>query len=213
MAKSKNLIFLEAIKTAFVPAFTKIIEELKDGIIGEIKEVRSTFTKLVEDKNSREWNTIYGGATNELASYSLLLAQKLLPQASSTTFYDNVDNSVDAANTIISTHHDGSLSISTVGIGMKSEGCAVVSGTKGYLYIPAPWWLTKDFYIRYEDPNKEVSFHYNFEGDGLRYEISEFISLIHRNQIESMRLTYKDMIEINKVISAYNKYRINKDFQ
>jgi len=213
IAKSKNLVFLEAMKTAFFPAFTKLIEELQNGAIGDIKEVRATFTKLVDDKNSREWQETYGGATNELASYPLLLAQKVLPQIKTTNFYDNIKNGLDSSNMIISTHKDGSFSIATVGIGLKSEGCAVISGTKGYVYIPAPWWLTKDFYFRFEDPNKEFSFHYNFEGDGLRYEISEFISLIKRGKIESTRLLFEDMIEINKVISSYNKYRTNKDSQ
>ena len=33
----------------------------------------------------------------------------------------------------------------TLGIGVKTEGNLVISGTKGYIYVPAPWWLT-DFF-------------------------------------------------------------------
>ena len=39
-----------------------------------------------------------------------------------------------------------------LGNGVKAEGDLIVSGTKGYIYVPAPWWKTEYFEIRYEDP-------------------------------------------------------------
>ncbi len=205
LARKNNLILIEAIKTAFTPAFVQLQEEISNGAIGEIKEVRATFTKLIDDKDAREWQTPYGGATNELGSYPLLLAQKILGPAKKVVFYDQIENGVDLANRIICTHKNGAISISTVGIGAKSEGCAIISGTKGYIYIPAPWWLTRDFYIRYEDPTKQLSYHYDFQGDGIRYEISEFCTRIKRGKKKSSRLKWKDMVEINRIISKYNK--------
>jgi len=203
LARSKNLIYLEAIKTAYLPAFSKLLDEIKDGIIGEVREVRATFTKLIEDKKSREWQSPYGGATNELASYPLLLAVKVLGKSMKINYFEHKEEDIDFANTIVCMHEDNCISISTVGIGIKSEGCAIISGTKGYIYIPAPWWLTKEFFIKFEDVNKTYKFHYEFEGDGLRYEISEFKSLIQRDQVESTLLTFKDMQNINKIISEY----------
>lgn len=210
IAKKKKLILLEAIKTSFFPAFTKVLEEIKNGKIGEVKEVRSTFTKIVEDKTAREWEAPYGGATNELGSYPLLLAQKVLGESKKITFYDQIENNVDLANRIVCTHANDAISISTVAIGAKAEGSAVISGTKGYIYIPAPWWLTKDFFIRYEDPNIKASYHYDVEGDGIRYEIAEFATRIKRNKKKSPRLQPKDMLAINKIISKYNAKR-NKE--
>ena len=212
LAKKNNLILLEAIKTSYFPAFTKLLEVLKEGKIGEIKEVRSTFTKLVTDKSAREWQAPYGGATYELASYPLLLAQKVLGEAKKITFYDQIDKDtdVDLTNRIVCTHKNNAISISTVGIGAKAEGSAVISGTEGYIYIPAPWWLTKDFFIRYEDPNIKASYHYDVEGDGIRYEIAEFATRIKRNKKKSPRLQPKDMLAINKVISKYYAKRNRK---
>ena len=37
---------------------------------------------------------------------------------------------------------------------VKSKGELIISGTKGYVYVPAPWWKTNYFEIRYEDQNK-----------------------------------------------------------
>ena len=33
----------------------------------------------------------------------------------------------------------------------------MISGTKGYAYVPAPWWKTDYFELRYEDQNKKTN--------------------------------------------------------
>ncbi|MCL4112243.1 UNVERIFIED_CONTAM: hypothetical protein GTU68_022737 [Idotea baltica] len=212
IAKERDLILLEAIKTAFFPAFGKVLEEVKKGKIGDVKEVRSTFTKLIGDTSCREWTPPHGGATNELASYPLLLARKILGKSKSIHFYDQLEYGVDLANKIVCRHKNDAVSISSVAIGSKAEGSAVISGTDGYIYIPAPWWLTKEFYIRYEDPNNEHSYHYDVSEGGIKYEISEFISCIQRKKNKSKRLTPKDMLSINKIIAKYNEKKCNKTF-
>lgn len=205
IAHEKELILLEAIKTAFAPAFTKLLEELNNGLIGEVKEVRATFTKLPTDNSLREMQAPFGGATYELSSYPLLLAQKVLGESKEIHFFDQMKNGIDISNRIVCTHTNDTISISTVGLGVKSEGSAVISGTKGYVYIKAPWWLTKDFDVRFEDTHKEFSFHYDFEGDGLRYEIAEFSSMIRRGKFVSDKYSTDDMYQINKIISSYKK--------
>lgn len=40
-----------------------------------------------------------------------------------------------------------------LGLGVKTEGDLVISGTKGYAYVSAPWWKTDYFELRYEDIN------------------------------------------------------------
>ena len=64
------------------------------------------------------------------------------------------------------------------GYGVKSEGSLVVSGTKAYIYVPAPWWKTEYFEIRYEDLNQNKRYFYKIEGEGIRYEIAEFLKLV-----------------------------------
>lgn len=62
----------------------------------------------------------------------------------------------------------------TVGIGVRSEGELVVAGTKRYLYVPASWWLTSSFELRFEDPAAKQTFTVPMKGDGLRYELAEY---------------------------------------
>lgn len=209
LAQQKQLVFMEGIKTAYAPCFIKLLEELQGGIIGEIKEVRSTFSKLILDKTAREWSHPLGGATNELASYTQLICTKVLGVSNKINFYTSLSHHVDSSNIIISEYDNDKIAISTVAIGRKSDGSAIISGTQGYIFVPAPWWLTKEFFVKFEDPNKELTYHYEFEGDGLRYEISEFISCINRKQYESKLLTHAEMLEINKTLSLFNQKRDN----
>ena len=69
-----------------------------------------------------------------------------------------------------------------VGKNVKSEGELIISGTRGYIYVPAPWWKTDYFEIRYENQSDNRRFFYQLDGEGIRYEIVEFIKSIERKQ-------------------------------
>ena len=202
LAKKKNKLLLMAIKTAFAPAFNQMLSEVDK--IGIIKEVRSTFTSLYKERGFPK-RYLKNGATSLLMSYPALLVQKVAGVAKEIVYFDQKKEEYDISNRAVSRHKNDIIGISTVGIEMKSDGHAIISGDKGYIYIPAPWWLTKEFFIKFEDPDKDIHFEYQFEGDGLRYMIAEFVSLIRRKKIESKRLTVQDMIEMNKFISDYYK--------
>lgn len=61
-----------------------------------------------------------------------------------------------------------------MGKGVKSEGELIISGTNGYIYIPAPWWKTDYFEIRYENTSENKRYFYQLEGEGIRYELIAF---------------------------------------
>lgn len=50
--------------------------------------------------------------------------------------------------------YDHAVASFQVGLGVKTEGSMTIAGTKGYVYVPAPWWKTDYFEVRYEDQNK-----------------------------------------------------------
>ena len=119
-------------------------------------------------------------------------------------FYSKVENGVDIY-TKVNIEYPHATSSATLGIGVKTEGNLVVSGTKGYVYVPAPWWLTDYFEIRYEDQTKNKKFFYSYDGDGLRYEIQEFMSMIVNNRKSSYKLRRSESIAIAKIIEKFNQ--------
>ena len=209
LAKKEKVLLLSALKTAFLPAFNQLLSELDKGLIGDIKEVRATRTSLYKEKDYPD-TFMAQGATNILSSYPSLLVNKILGKSKDITFFDQGTEGYDVSNLIISKHKGGAIGISNVATGIKSEGDAVISGTKGYVYIPSPWWLTKQFHVRFEDENKSQTFNYEFDGCGLRYMIAEFASLIQRGECKSEMLSPKDIISINRVLLEYNERKFKE---
>ena len=209
LAKKEKVLLLSALKTAFLPAFNQLLTELEKGIIGDIKEVRATRTSLYKEKDYPD-TFMAQGATNILSSYPSLLVNKILGESKDITFFDQGTEGYDVSNLIISKHKGGAIGISNVATGIKSEGDAVISGTKGYVYIPSPWWLTKKFHVRFEDEHKSQTFSYEFDGGGLRYMIAEFASLIQRGIRKSKMLSPKDMLRINRVLLEYNERKLKE---
>ena len=107
--------------------------------------------------------------------------------------------------TKINLSYPHATSSATLGIGVKTEGNMVISGTKGYVYVPAPWWLTDFFEVRYEDQTKNKKYFYSYDGDGLRYEIQEFISMIVNHRRSSYKLRHEESIAIVEIIEKYNR--------
>lgn len=104
-------------------------------------------------------------------------------------------------------HFEHAVCSFQVGLGVKTEGNLVISGTKGYVYVPAPWWKTDYFELRYEDQNKNQKFFYKWDGAGLRYEIQEFISCILNRRFSSARLRRRESICMAEIMQAFAEHR------
>lgn len=208
IAKDKNLVFLEAIKTAFSPGFNRMIAIAKSGLIGHITNVDATFTKLYDNENLREFSKEQaGGSVTELATYPLLAIVKLLgTEINSVNSYSYYAKDCDVdLFTKINLHFKSAIATLKVGIGVKSEGDLTISGTKGYLYVPAPWWLTEYFEVRFENSKNNKKYYYKFDGDGLRYELAEFVFMINNEKLETHKLTKKESVCIVGVIEDFRK--------
>ena len=99
-----------------------------------------------------------------------------------------------------------------LGLGVKTEGDLVISGTKGYAYVPSPWWKTDYFELRYEDQNQNKKYFYTWSGAGLRYELQEFVSCIVNERPRSSKLSPKESICMAGIMEQFtqqkNFYRI-----
>lgn len=208
IAEDKKLVLLEASKTAFCPAFGHIVTLIKSGIIGDVVDVKTSLSKMVTPPARELDATQAGGAMTEHGSLTLMSIFKLLGTAwNDVSFYSRIENGVDVYTKGVMNFPHATSSF-TLGIGVKTEGNLVVSGTKGYVYVPAPWWLTSYFEVRYENQTKNKKYFYSYDGEGLRYEIQEFMSLIVNNRHRSYKLSSSESVAIAEVIE---KYRNNEN--
>lgn len=203
LAEQKQLVLLEASKTAHCPGFMHLVTLVKSGIIGDVVDVKASLSKMVEPPTRELDASQAGGCVTEHAPLTLLALIKLLGcDIRETAFYSRISDGVDVFTKGVFTFPHATASI-TLGIGVKTEGNLVISGTKGYVYVPAPWWLTDYFEVRYEDQSRNKKFFYSYDGEGLRYEIQEFISMIDNGRLNSYRLTRRESVAIAKVIETY----------
>lgn len=208
LAKEKNLILLEAVKTAYCPGFQQLINVAQSGKIGEIRDVEATFTRLA-DPNSRERNDAkFGGSFLEFGSYTLLPIFKLLGTDYRDVHFRTMkdDNGVDIY-TKVYLDYEHAVATAKNGVAVKSEGQLVISGTKGYILAESPWWLTKKFVVRYENPNQIETYEPAFQGDGLRYEISEFISQINGYAKKGYKLTEEEAVAMAEITEKYMEFK------
>ena len=205
-AKTRNVVLMEGLKTAYTPAFSKLIAMARSGKIGQIFNVEANFTQVLGSALDNQVR-IAGGSILSLASYPLLAIFKLL--GADYKKLEFISHNVDGIDVLskINFLYDNAMASATVAINAKAEGDLVISGSKGYIYVPAPWWKTEYFELRFEDINLNQKYFYKFEGEGLRYEIVEFLSCIRQNR-ESFMLSQQDILEEVKVLE---KYVLNQD--
>ncbi|MFT4218678.1 MAG: Gfo/Idh/MocA family oxidoreductase [Micropruina sp.] len=200
LAAKHEVVLLEAVKTAFAPGFQRMVAVARSGSIGQVRSVDATFTKLVA--SGRELHGDDGGSISELATYPLLAVVKLL----GTDFTDVATRSLrpDGSEVEVFSRIDidfpSGIASARTGIGVKAEGELIVAGSAGYVYVPAPWWLTEYFETRFEDQSKNKKYYYKFDGDGLRYELAEFAFMIRNHTPESFKLRAAESIAIAEII-------------
>lgn len=182
IAESNNCILMDSIKTAYSLAYYRLCLLAKSGIIGKIISVDATCTSLynVEIDNdgmlANIWNSVCAwGPTALLPVFQLLGTDYSSKTIATHLLREDLDYDTFTKISLIYPHAVASIK---VGQGVKSEGELIISGTKGYIYVPAPWWKTDYFEVRYENPADNKRHFYPLEGEGIRYELVSFLKSI-----------------------------------
>lgn len=181
LADSKGCILMEAIKTAYNTAFSRLVLLAKSGKIGNIISVDATCTSLKDLKTSEienltVWNSAFDWGPTAMLPVFEILGTNFKSKRIVSHFIDKKRNFDDF--TKIDFVYENAVASVKVGLGMKSEGELIISGTKGYIYVPAPWWKTDYFELRYENSSDNRRYFYQLEGEGIRYELVAFVRAI-----------------------------------
>lgn len=206
LADKKQLILMEAMKTAYSTAFNRLQLLIKGGRIGKVVSIDATCTSMrdieecSDDVLAIKWNSMFAwGPTSLLPIFQLLGTN--YKDCKITSHFADENGKYDIFSKIDLTYQDAVATVK-VGQGVKSEGEMVVSGTKGYVYVPAPWWKTDYFEIRYEDTSKNKRYFYQLDGEGIRYEIVAFVKAIET----SRDMSYIDRAVVETISGIMEKF-------
>ena len=189
LAKEKNLVLTDAIKTAYSTAYSRLLVVAKSGRIGDIVSVDSVCTSLSDgaampdaDLTNKQNSICAWGPTALLPIFQLLgtncrsksIVTKLLDEELNFDGFTKIDFVFDQA-----------VASAKIAKAAKAEGELIITGTKGYIYVPAPWWKTDYFEVRFENQTENKRYFYQLDGEGIRYEIVLFAKAIASDQKNS----------------------------
>ena len=206
-----QLVYMEALKTAYCPGYKALIKIAESGRIGRIVEVEAAFSRLTP-LNTREYkDDDCNGSFLEFGSYTLLPVLTLLGcEYDDVTFRTvRAQNGVDAYTKAFIEYKDEYIdktAIVKTGLGAKTEGQLVVTGTNGYILAKSPWWLTKEFEVRYENPGKIERYRFGYEGTGLCYEVREFVHRIKNNDKKTVDISDNISIAMAGVMERFTDW-------
>ena len=214
LARQRGCVLMDAIKTAYSTAYERLLLMLKGGIVGNVVSVDATCTSLkqipTDDPSyfEKNVNSISAWGPTAMLPIFQLLGTSYREKHTVAAFADG-DKTFDYYTKIDFVYDNATASIK-VGKGIKSEGELIVSGTKGYIYVPAPWWKTDYFEVRYENPEENRRCFYQLNGEGIRYQIVAFLKSIENNST-AVQSNISEQItrRISTVIEDFNN---RKDF-
>jgi choline-phosphate cytidylyltransferase len=211
LAREKGLVLFDSLKTAYSTAYYHLLLLTKSGAIGDVVSIDSTSTSLCNvqryDDLNDEWPSICSwGPTDMLPVFQILGCK--YKDARFSSKYGDQKLTFDVF-TKIDFNYPHATATTKSGIGIKSEGDLVVSGTKGYIYVPAPWWKTDYFEIRYENQADNKKVFYQLDDEGIPYEILSFIRSIVKG-VDYSYISDDISLAFVKVIERFvNKKEVN----
>lgn len=210
MAKEKGLVLMDAIRTAYSTAYYRMLLLIKSGRIGKVVSVDASCSSLRDADLTKEqlgavWNSITSWGPNAMLPVFQILGtdykQKMIMSR-----IENEEVKYDSFSKVAFVYPNAVASIK-VAKGVKTEGELVISGTTGYIYVPAPWWKTDYFEIRREDPALNKRYFYQLDGEGTRYEIVSFLKAVQGGQ----RYAYINDAVSKAMVQVVEDYFSGKD--
>lgn len=201
IAMEKHLTLLETSPIAYLPALERLIAVAQNGKIGRI---------CLVSVNYMEQKQHISVPASALARTPLLPVVKLLGLGDISLVEQKHVLHVHVSDPILTRvdlSFSGALSTIHIGKGTVLHEDLVIAGTKGYVYVAAPWWQMTSFEVRltepnFEDSNTKQTFQVPTRDGGYRYDIAEFARAINAHSADSHRFSRHDACTIDRCVET-----------
>lgn len=207
LARAKKLFCMEAMWMRFNPSTLKLVELLRDGAIGEVKNFKAdfcTFMPLYQAK-SFPWNRMYsprlaGGALLDLGVYPITLARMVLGQEPSriSSAAKMTLTGVDRWSEYIFNYKNGARAEMETTFREVKPRDAVVTGTKGIIRMPHFPGADRLMVTRTGRAPETIE----CEPPGFEYEIRETHRCLREGLTESPLAPLDETLEIMRTMAA-----------
>lgn len=203
-ADEAGVVLFEGNKTVYFPAFEHMLLLVKSGLIGTVRDIDVCCSQIPADMERVSRNK-YQGSLYDWCSTALLPIIKLYES-------DCLDSQMIAFEkdgfsyfTRGLLQYKNATASFRVGRGLKVEGEMVITGTKGYIYVPAPWWRTEYFEFRSEDLRNIKKYFYTYEGEGLRYMLYRFLHAAKAPQEINYQHTRPEVLRSTAILEKFDR--------
>lgn len=153
VARSHNVFLMEAMWMKFSPIFRSLQEHLREGVIGDPRNLRASFgIPLPDTTGSRTDLARSGGALLDQGIYPVTLAHAVFGEPENVIASGTVrDDGLDFAAHYTFEYSDGRYAQGSSSMTEFTELTASVAGTQGWLTLAAPFWATTDMKVHAGD--------------------------------------------------------------
>lgn len=208
IARAHDRFLMEGMWMKFNPAFQRLRDEIAAGLIGNPRNVRAGFAVPWPQDGARRWDPAQGGgALLDQGVYPITLAHTILGAPTSVhargvTREDGLD-----LETHITLEFGGSeFAQLTTSMVQFSDCSAAVAGDKGWVTLPAPFWVTTDLQVHAGDPEyfhgNGNLIHLPQEGNGYVPMLRAVVTAIGDGLREHPTHTAADTIATSTTIDA-----------
>ncbi|WP_026728819.1 Gfo/Idh/MocA family protein [Flavobacterium denitrificans] len=200
-SKKNNRFFMEAFWTRFNPSVKEVLQQVRNGVIGDIKYINADFAfRGSETENQRLFDkNLGGGALFDIGVYPLFLSYILLGKPNEIVAKAIMHkNDIDLQTSMI-LQYESAQSILHASIVSNSDMKAVIAGSKGRIELNSPWFVA-DGYSLFINEEKEAVISLPVLGKGYSHEIIECHNCIRNNQIESKYWSHQNSLDLSGIV-------------
>lgn len=206
-AKEKNLFFMEALWSRYLPNIIKTKELVDSGEIGKINFLSAYFCfKSNHGPEHRQFNIdLCGGTILDIGIYNIFLSMILLGKPDS--FIANaVLSNQGGDNTCSYTFKYGkdTLAVMFSSFMVNTPTVAEIHGEKGRILLEHLWFCPGKVKLIMDDGTEEI-FEFDFKSNGYEYEAIEAAKCILEGKKQSNLWSWNDSIQLISIMDEIRK--------
>ena len=198
LAKSKKLLFMEAMIIGFNPIYQEIKKIINNGELGELVHLESSFgskSTKIHKHNTKQ----AGGALFDIGIYNIFLSTYILGEPENIKVISRNNKwGVEGSVTGLFEYKNGVTSTFYATMDSISGNSAKIIGTGGMIEIPDSWSVARKFILKkLGEEDKEIT-----KGNDrwLGYEVEEFVETILAGKIENEIMNYEETRLLHNVM-------------
>jgi predicted dehydrogenase len=206
LARERNVFYMDALWTRFLPSTLKVLEWISEGRIGEIKAVRADFGfRAAYDPAGRLFNpALGGGSILDIGIYPIFLSLLLLGYPNDIKVNAVMAGTgVDASCNLSFRYREGAIASLFSTFLAESDTSAEICGTGGRICMHRLWYRTTRLTLVNGDG--ETHFQQDHRLNGKEYEVEEVMRCLEAGLVQSPLLPLSFTADLMRLMDEVRK--------